>query len=142
TVLSNLLPLFEEGFKVGEGNDRVIRGKNCREVTVTRPGRAPMKLLFDKQTDLLFKADFQGKFLDTNNRFAATSTYVEFYFSEYQIFDGVKHWKKQEQWRDGKKFSEINLSDVTFLAELDDSHFVLRGMEAKIREISADYAVK
>ncbi len=139
TILSNLIPLTEAGFDVVAGADKDIRGVACSSAVVKRPGRAPLTLYFDKKTKLLHKADFTGRFLDANNRFDPRTTFVEFYFRDYAVFDGVKHWRIQEQWRDGQKYAETKLTDIKFLRKADDSLFATRGLEAQIRTAMAKY---
>jgi hypothetical protein len=138
TILSNLIPLMEEGFRIEHGPDESIKGQECFSVRVNRIGHPELKMFFQKDTKLLSKAEFTGKFLKLGDlTFSTKDTFVEFYFSDYQISDGVKHWRKQEQWRDGNKFSELILSKVAFFNELDDSLFFVRGLERQVEEALA-----
>ena len=100
-----------------------------------------MTLYFSKDTNLLFKADFTGRFLDRNNKFVPFATFVEFFFGDYRVVDGVNHWWKKEQRRDGKKYSEMTLSEVKFLKNTDDSFFTIKGLEAEVRRVTAEYEI-
>jgi hypothetical protein len=133
TVLSNLIALTEEGF-VEKGGDTLVRGRNCSCVTVKRAGRPDMNMFFEKDTSLLFKADFTGRFVDLNLNFTPNTTFVEFYFTDYEVVQGIKHWKIQEQWRDGMKYSEMKLSEVRFLDRADDALFMIQGLEREIQK--------
>lgn len=137
TVLSNLIALTGEGFDIEKGADRSVRGKQCFTIIVRRVGRPTMTMFFEKQSDLLYKADFRGKFVDQNLNFSPDETDVEFFFSDYQTTDGIKQWRKQEQWRDGKSYSVFTVSDVRFMEKTDDSFYVLPGLEAQVRSAIA-----
>ena len=138
-ILSNLIPLIEDGFEVEKGDDVEVREKKCFTASVRRAGRPPMKLYFDKATRLLYKAEFKGNFLNENNQFALVATFVEVFFSDYRVTDGINHWRKYEQWRDGKRFAEIDVNEVTFFKKIDDSLFSVPSLEQKIQEVLASY---
>lgn len=138
TILSNLIPLMEEGFQIANGKDETIRGEECFSVKINRVGHPEMRMFFQKGTKLLTKVDFTGKFLNLGTlTFSKQSTFVEFYFSDYEKSDGVNHWRKQEQWRDGQKFSELVISKLTFFNEPDDSLFFVKGLEAHVERALA-----
>lgn len=138
-VLSNLIPLMEEGFDIEKGEEVNVNEKRCSTVTVRRTGRPPMKLFFDLRTRLLYKAEFKGRFLDQNNKFAPFSTFVELFFSDYRVTDGINHWRKYEQWRDGRRYAEVNLGSVEFFTKLEDHQFSVPQLDQKIREVTASY---
>jgi hypothetical protein len=119
---------MEEGFEVKKGEEFIINGRDCFSVTVNRIGHPEMKMYFEKETNLLYKAEFRGRFLDPHLRFTPNETFVEFYFSDYKKTDGINHWRRQEQWRDGRKYSELTVSDVRFFNENDDQRFYVKGL--------------
>lgn len=133
-ILSNLIPLMEDGFEIGKREAATVKGQACYRITVKRTGRPPINLFFDKEANQLVKADFEGRFVG-----GAKDTFVEFYFSDYQVVDGVKHWRKQEQWRDRKQYDELSVSEVKFFNKANDASFSLPGLEDKIREVLASY---
>ena len=133
TTLSNLIPLLEEGFTMDKAPPANVRGKSCYSMIVKRAGRPNLNMFFEKDTDLLYKVEFRGRFVDSGLNFMPKETFVEFFFTDYQVIDGIKHWRRQEQWRDGKRYSELVLSDVRFLAKPDDALFAVDGLDAEIR---------
>lgn len=48
---------------------------------------------------------------------------IEVYFSDYQESDGIKHWRKAEQFRNGQKGPELRVRTVRFLDKIDESLF-------------------
>ncbi|HZZ82830.1 MAG TPA: hypothetical protein VFE62_30300, partial [Gemmataceae bacterium] len=138
TVLSNLIALTDEGFNIQQGEDKTVRGKKCFSLTVSRPFRPTLTMFFEKGTDLLYKADFSGKFVDQNLNFSQRDTFVEFYFSDYQTSDGIKHWRKQEQYRDKLPYSEFTVTQVKFLNKPDSSLFMLPGLDAQVNAAQGD----
>jgi hypothetical protein len=125
-VLSYLIVLTEKGSDVtsGETEDVLLgdKKKKCATAIVNRSGRPPMKLFFDKESKFLVKLEFTGTVLDANDK-PLPNTFVEFFFDKYEPTNGVYHWKKLEQKRNGTKYSEIVVSEVTFFDKVDDTFF-------------------
>jgi hypothetical protein len=97
-------------------------------------------LFFDKASSLLFKAEYQARLNDQNMAVQANPTRVELYFPEYQpVKGGINHWRRMEQWRDGKRFSELTLTEVRFLDKADDALFVSDGLEDAAQRAMTDY---
>ncbi len=141
TILSNLIPLTEQGFEVKAGPDRMIAetNTNCSSAIVERLGRAPITLYFSKETKLLHKTEFTVKLLDAANKPLAASTRIEFYFTRYKVVDGVNHWRTQEQRRDGKIYSLFDLSEVKFFDRSNDALFTATGLEERVRKVTDEY---
>jgi len=139
TVLSNLVVLNDGGFEVEKSEDEQVRKRNCFSIIVKHADRPNVKLYFDKQTSLLCKADFQARMVDKSMVVQANATHVEVYFSNYQVIDGVNHWRRLEQWRDGQRFSEMNLREIRFLKNSDDTYFAIPGLDETARRALVDY---
>jgi hypothetical protein len=137
TVLSNLIALTAEGFTVVPVGDATVRGKRCFAVMVKRAGKPDLKMFFDKETKLLFKTEFKGRFLDQALRFQRFETFVEFFFSDYKPVNGINHWHVREQWRNGRKAWELVLSEVRFLTKRDDSLFYFPPFDAEVKKALA-----
>lgn len=137
TVLSNLVALGQEDFEVARGGSAQIRGRDCFAVAVRRRKHPELRMYFDNETNLLQKVEFQGKFLDQNLRVADRATRVEFYFSDYRVSNGVNHWRKQEQHRDGAKYSEFTISEVLFFDRAEDSLFSVPEVDKEAQKIMA-----
>lgn len=124
--LSNLVPLREKGFELIPGEDVRVRNADCIQVRVKSAGRPELKMLFDKQTGFLAKAEFRGRFFNVNNlKLQREATLLENYFSDYRKVAGVNHWQRYEQFRDGKKYCELNLDRVQFFEEADQNWFAI-----------------
>lgn len=134
TVLSNLIPLTEKGFEFDRSDDLEVRGRPCYRIVVKKAGRPDLSMFFEKKSDLLFKTDFTGRFVDENLNFQPNSTFVEFFFSDYHLVDGIRHWKKQEQWRNGQMYSTFDVSEVSFLNHINNAFFLVPGLEREIAD--------
>jgi hypothetical protein len=137
-VVSNLIPLTQGGFETTSTGGALIDGRECFGVSLRRPGYPDLTMLFDKQTRLLTKVEFEGRFLDQNNRVIGKVTRVEWRFSDYKTIDGVKHWTRVEQWRDGRKYADVELSEVQFYNKVDASIFRVPELEAEIAKFYED----
>lgn len=124
--LSNLVPLREKGFEIILGEDVRVRNADCSVIRVKSQGRPELKMLFDKQTGFLAKAEFRGRFFNVNNlKLQRDATLLENYFSDYRKVAGVNHWQRYEQFRDGKKYCELNLDRVQFFEEANQNWFAI-----------------
>jgi hypothetical protein len=133
TVLSNLIALTAEGFKAVPAGDLTIRGKNCFAVVVKRAGKPDLKMFFDRDTKLLYKTEFKGRFVDQNLRPQRFETFVEFFFTDYRVVDGIYHWHVREQWRNGRQAAVLRLSEVRLLKEKDDSLFYFPAFDQEVK---------
>jgi hypothetical protein len=138
TILSNLVALAEEGFTAVPAGEATVAGKKCFALVVKRPGKPDLKMFFDKDTKLVVKTEFRGRFLIAPTLvFDRSETFVEFYFRDYKEVDGIKHWHVREQWRNGRKFSELTLSEVRLLKRRDDSLFHFPAFDAEVKKALA-----
>jgi hypothetical protein len=122
--LSNLLPLQEKGYDlVKEGNVKV-RGRDCYTIRVKSAGRPDMVLCFDESTHLLAKAAFRAK-LSYGYNFQGGEIHFECYYGDYKTVNGVNHWWKYEQFRNGFKHAELILDDIQFFPKVEKNHFTV-----------------
>ncbi len=94
-------------------NDRPVLG-----VKISRKGHKDVNLYFDKGTGLLSKLEHQVK-----DPMGGQEASEERIVLEYQDVDGMKVAKKLSILRDGKKFMDIEITDVKFPEKVDDSVF-------------------
>ena len=139
TTLSNLILLTERDFAIDKGENSVIRGRECFSVRVARANRPMVNLHFDKASSLLFKADYQARFVDPKMTLQPNATLVELYFNNYQMKDGISQWRRMEQWRDGKRFSEWTLTEVRFFDKADDALFLSEGLDDAAQRAMTEY---
>jgi serine/threonine protein kinase len=139
TMLGNLLALNEGGLEIEKTSDAQVRKKDCFSVLVKHAQRPSVRLYFDKQSNLLSKAELHARMVDKNLVLQPNATLIEVYFSNYQVSDGVNHWRRLEQWRDGKLYSEMNLREIHFLKNVDDAYFSTPGLDESARRALIDY---
>jgi hypothetical protein len=113
--LSNLTPLKNGEFQLKQLDDASVEGRPCTVVEAALPGRPTIKLYFAKDTRLLVKSEFtsvRGRQMLFAN-----------HYGDYQETDGVKHWRKLDQYRDGRKYAHIDVLSVRFLETFDKTLF-------------------
>jgi hypothetical protein len=142
TMLSNLVVLAENGGTLREGPEQRVKDRACTVVTVDGHGRAPVTLFFDKETKLLTKAELHGLFMDEKLIPERKTFFLEFYFSDYQLQDGVNHWRRQEQRRNGEEYAVVQLSHVSFREKPDNSLFHVRGLEHEVLRAKEENATR
>ncbi len=140
-IVADLIALTDDGFKILKGDESVVRGKKCFNLLVLRDDRPTIKLSFDSGTKLLFKSELKGRFFDAKGKLTPDDIQVEFYFTIYLANEGINHWRKVEQFRDGARHSEIIVSDVKFLARADDALFLAPGIEKQVADVQASYKI-
>jgi hypothetical protein len=131
-IVSNLIPLTEKEFVVAAGPDETIRKHECTSIVVNRAGRQPINLYFSKETKELKKADFKGTFVDADDKLLPNA-HIEFFFEDYKTVDGVNHWHKHEQWRDGKKYATVEIAEIKFFDTVDESPFKFNSKVIQLR---------
>jgi outer membrane lipoprotein-sorting protein len=92
-------------------NDRPVLG-----VKISRKGHKDVNLYFDKGTGLLAKLEHQVK-----DAMGGQDVSEERIVLEYQDVDGMKVGKKMNVLRDGKKFMDIEITEVKFPDKIDES---------------------
>ena len=113
--LSNLTPLRDKQFQLKKLADAAFQGKDCMVVEAALPGRPTIKLFFAKDTGLLAKSEFIS--------FRGKRILFENQYSDYQETDGVKHWRKLDQLRDGVKYAHLEIHSVQFFDKFDPALF-------------------
>jgi hypothetical protein len=133
-ILSNLIPLLEPEFKFDKGEEKVVKGKRCECVQVKRTGRPTVKMYFDAKFDHLVSAEIDGESLNLSK-----GTDVTYYFSDFRKSDDVQHWRKQEQWRNGKPYESLTIAEIRFLDKADDNLFTTPGLEDQFKSLAESY---
>jgi outer membrane lipoprotein-sorting protein len=94
-------------------NDRPVLG-----VKISRKGHKDVNLYFDKETNLLAKLEHRVK-----DPMGGAEVGEERIIVDYQDVDGMKVAMKATINRDGKKFMDIEVTDIKFTDKLDDGTF-------------------
>jgi hypothetical protein len=116
--IGDLLILKEKDIKLTALGESQVEGKPAVGVKISSPGHRDISLYFDKDSGLPVKSE--GKSLD-----AMTMQEVnqEKFYSDYKDFDGLKRPTKVTVNRDGKKFMDVEVTELKNLEKLDDSVF-------------------
>ena len=88
-------------------------------IRVVKKGHKDVSLFFDKESGLLKKVVNRGLDLQTG-----TEVEQERFFSDYKEVDGEKRAMKIVMNQDGKKFVELEITEVKYADKLDDDLFV------------------
>jgi hypothetical protein len=87
-------------------------------VKVSRQGRADANLYFAKDNHLLVKVEWRGPSIDLQQE-----TTWEALFSNYKESDGVRQPRSILVNVDGKKYMEVEVSEIRFVERIDDGMF-------------------
>ncbi len=115
-----LVPLVknkDKEFELSPLGEAKVNDKPAVGVHVESKGHKPVNLFFDKESGLLVKTEGRAMGIDQQE------SNQETILSDYKAVDGVKVPMKTVVLHDGKKVTEIEVTEVEFLDKLDDSEF-------------------
>jgi hypothetical protein len=116
--LDNLVPLLKDkSLKLEVIGDEKVDGKPAAGVKVSAKGHKDTKMYFDKETGLLVKSERRA--LDD----AMQEVNAETFYRDYKDVSGVKQPMKVLVKHDGKKYMDVEVTEVKLLEKLDDSLF-------------------
>lgn len=116
--VANLIALRDRRYKLSPLGEVKVGDWDTAGVRVTKEGTRDVNLYFDKKTHLLRKTEYQGTDPTT-----MMEVMQEKLFPNYKDMGGLKVPTKLIVNNDGKRFLEIEVSDVTPVEKLDDSVF-------------------
>jgi hypothetical protein len=118
--VSNLLTLKKnKGFQLSSLGEAKVNDVPCVGVQVKKDGQRDVNLYFDKKSFLLLKSEYRA--LDP---FTKQEVNQEKFFSDYkELVPGVKAAGKHLILNDGKRFMEVEVTDITSVDRHDDSIF-------------------
>lgn len=116
--VATLLPLKDKAFTLAPFGEIEIAGRKAVGVNVTREGRRPINLFFDKETSRLVRTESRVKDETTGQEVTEESTY-----GEYKLVDGALQAMKVAVKRDGKPHAEVEVTEYKPAEKLDDSVF-------------------
>jgi hypothetical protein len=116
--LESLLPLTKEKeFTLTPLPEVKVKDKAAVGIKIQAKDRPDIKLYFDRESGLLVKSERDSKD-ETGNVLRLESTY-----SDFKKVDGVVQPMKILANRDGKKFMEIEITELKFPEKLDSKLF-------------------
>jgi outer membrane lipoprotein-sorting protein len=117
--VATLLPLREKGFMLSSLAEVKVNGKPAVGVQVSHKGHRDVRLFFDKETGLLVKSETTVK----DPRGGGQEQTQEAIYSDHKDVDGVKHPMKVVINRDGKKYVDLEVTEIERKDKIDDSVF-------------------
>jgi hypothetical protein len=117
--VATLRPLLDRSVPLARVGQLEVDGKPAVGIIVTVKGHRPVRLYFDNASWLLVKSECRQKNLRADRFYVR-----EVFFSRYRPIRGVQCAHHTETNRDGKLFSEYELSNMKLLEKLDDDLFV------------------
>ena len=113
--LCTLAPL-QKDFTLSSLDKAEVAGEAAVGLEAAHKGRPNVRLYFSEKTGLLLKVSWRGTS-------AGKDVDKERTYSGHKDFDGVKLHTREATTLDGKKLSEVTISDVSFPAKLDAKTF-------------------
>ena len=114
---AHLLPaLRDKAFTLAHLGEVKLGDRAAIGISVTHKDRKDMSIFFDKDSGLPLKTEI--RLTDPANK----EITVEYLYSDYKDFDGIKHPGKVTIKADGKEFT-MELSELKAEETLDDSLF-------------------
>jgi hypothetical protein len=114
------LPLREDkGFKLTSLGEVQVDGQPALGVKVEREGQRDVRLYFDRKSGLLVKSSFLIRDLDAKGKEMVQDTF----FHDYKAFQGLQQATRTVITRDGKRYIEVEATEVRPLEHLEDSTF-------------------
>jgi hypothetical protein len=116
----SLLPLKDKSYKLSSLGDVKVGDQPAVGVRVTKEGRRDVTLYFDKAKGHLIKSEFMVKDIKTSGDKEIMQANL---YSDYKEFQGTRHPTRLITERDGKKFTDTQLTELQLVEKLDSSTF-------------------
>ena len=116
--MTRLTVLKNKDYELSSLGESKVQDKPTVGVRVSRKGHKDINLFFDKDNGLLLK--FEHRTTDFNTMQEVNEERI---ITEYQDKDGLKEPKKAVVNRDGKKYIDVEVVEVKYLDDIDDTQF-------------------
>jgi hypothetical protein len=116
--ISRLTKLNDKAYELSSLGETKVQDKAAVGVRVSSKGHKDVNLYFDKASGLLVKVEHRTVDFDTEKEMNE-----ERIFLEYQKKDGLMEPRKAIVNHDGKKHAEMEIIEVKYLDEIDDTQF-------------------
>jgi hypothetical protein len=70
------------------------------------------------------------------------SVFTEFYYTDYRQYGDYKHWRIREEWRDGKAFEQMTVTEANLYTQAHELLFKTPDIEEKLPAVIAEYHVR
>jgi hypothetical protein len=118
--VATLAPLGDKSLQLAPLGETKVNGQEAVGVRVSHKGRRDVQLYFDKTTGLPVKMETMVKDPQAGGDTEYTQ---ETFMSDYKDIDGLKLATKESLKRDGKRFVEVEWTEIRPADKLDDSLF-------------------
>ena len=115
--VESLVPLLKGDFKLEALGALKVDDKPAVGVKVSSKGHKDIKLFFDKESHLLVRSQSRGKD-EGMNEIDVQST-----VSNFKDVEGVKTPTKIQVMRDGKKFIDLEVTEIKLMEKADPANF-------------------
>jgi hypothetical protein len=116
--IGGLVFLKDKNLKFAPLGEMKIEDKDAVGLRVSSEGHPDVSMYFDKESGLLLQTE--NRMLDPMSMQEVTQKRT---MKEYKDHDGVKRPSKLYIERDGKKFLELEITEVKVVEKLDDNEF-------------------
>jgi hypothetical protein len=116
--VGRLVVLKDKTIDLSALGEAKVNGRPALGVKVSSKGHRDIDLYFDKASGLLAKIERRAV-----DFMSGQEVNEERIITDYQEVDGMKTAKKAVVNRDGKKFIELEVTEVKYLDKIDDSEF-------------------
>jgi hypothetical protein len=116
--VTRLTVLKNKDYELSSLGESKVQDKPAVGVRVSRKGHKDINLFFDKDSGLLLK--FEHRTTDFTTMVEVNEERI---ITEYQDKDGLKEPKKAVVNRDGKKYIDVEVVEVKYLDDIDDTQF-------------------
>lgn len=116
--VTRLTNLKDKKFQLSSLGEAKVQDKPAIGIRVANKDHKDINLFFDKDTGLLVK--FEHRTVDINTQQEVNEERI---ITEFQDKDGLKEAKKAIINRDGKKYIEVEVLEVKYQDDIDDTQF-------------------
>jgi hypothetical protein len=118
TEIGRLTKLKDKSFDLASVGEAKVKDKPAVGVRVSSKGHKDVNLFFDKESGLLVKIEHRTTDFNTEKE-----VNEERIILEYQDKNGLKEPKKALVNRDGEKYVDVEITEVKYLDDIDDTQF-------------------
>jgi len=116
--VTRLTTLKDKKFELSSLGEAKVQDKPAVGIRVVSKGHRDINLFFDKESGLMVKIEHRTVDLNTQQELNE-----ERIITEFQDKDGVKEPKKAIINRDGKKYIDVEILEVKYQDDIDDTQF-------------------